>query len=225
MKYDNNLYKQYNNFSEDFSVNQKEKNQKNREEMYEFVGKDLSGKRVLDLCCGDGIDADYYKNMGSEVIGIDSSEKLISLAKEKYKNINFIESLAENLPFKDLQFDAVFSKYAIMTSKDMKPIFDEVYRVLKKRGEFIYLVTHPLRQYVERKENNTDYFKQKVVDCIILDGTVKLKEPTHTMNEYFNSEFFKKFELIDFRESWDPAAEQVSGNKYPCYFIVKARKK
>ncbi|MEI6352683.1 MAG: class I SAM-dependent methyltransferase [Candidatus Nomurabacteria bacterium] len=219
------LSKQYNNFSESFSINQEDKNQKNRIEMYEFVGTNIKGLKVLDLCCGDGIDANYYKSLGAEVIGIDSSEKLLEIAKEKYLDIDFINSLAEELPFKENSFDAVYSKYAIMTSKNMEPIFDEIHRVLKSGGEFVYLVTHPLRQFIERRENNTDYFEQKIVDCLILDGTVKLQEPTHTLNEFFNKKFFERFEFVDFRESWDPAAEQINNNKYPCYFIIKAKKK
>lgn len=225
MKYNNFLQKQYNNFSESFSFNQKDKNQKNRKEMYEFVGNNLERKTVLDLGCGDGIDAEHYRKLGADVVGIDPSESLLNIAKQKYPEIKYINCLGENLPFKDNYFDSIYSKYAFMTSKNMEPILDEVYRVLKSGGEFVYLVTHPLRQFVERKENKTDYFEQKIIDCYILDGTVKLKEPTHTMNEYFNKKFFERFELIDFKESWDPAAEQINENKYPCYFLVKARKK
>jgi len=219
------LSKQYNKLAKDFSLNQKRKNQTSRNEMYKYVGKNLSGLKILDLACGDGTDVNYYSKLKGQVIGIDSSNELLKIAKIKYPNNLFTYGLGENMPFKNDYFDAVYSKYAIMTSKNIEPIFEEVYRVLKKGGIFIYLVTHPFRQFIERKENNTDYFKQKVVNSIILDGTVKLKEPTHTMNEYFNKTFFERFELIDFKESWDPAAEQIGGNKYPCYFIVKTRKK
>ncbi len=225
MKYDNFLQKQYNNFSDSFSINQKDKNQKNRDEMYQFVGDDLIGKKVLDLGCGDGIDVEHYRRSGAEVIGIDPSESLLAIAKQKYPESHYINSLGESMPFNDNYFDAVYSKYAFMTSKNMEPIFEEVYRTLKPGGEFIYLVTHPLRQFIERRENKTDYFKQKVVDSIILDGTVKLKEPTHTLNEYFNKKFFERFDILDFRESWDPAAEKIGDNTYPSYFIVKARKR
>lgn len=219
------LSKQYNNFSESFSVNQKDKNQKNREEMYEFIGSNLLNKKVLDLGCGDGIDSEYYRSLGADVIGIDSSEKLLEIAKNNYPEVKYINCLGENLPFENDSFDNVYSKYALMTSPDMNPIFDEVYRVLKSGGEFVYLVTHPFRQFFERKEISGDYFTQKIVDCLILDGTVELKEPTHSMNEYFNKTFFERFELIDFRESWDPAAEQINEQKYPCYLIVKVKKR
>jgi len=193
--------------------------------MYRIVGEDLSGMKVLDLACGDGIDAEHYRDLGGEVIGLDASEELIKIAKEKYPEVSFICGVAEKLPFDNNTFDAVFSKYAIMTSADMNPIFDEAYRVLKPKGTFIYLVTHPFRQFMERRDLSDNYFEQKLVDCLILNGTVILQEPTHTMNEYLNKDFFRKFEMIDFIESHDPAAEQIYGGQYPCFFVVKSKKK
>ncbi|MEZ4102974.1 MAG: hypothetical protein R3B55_00110 [Candidatus Paceibacterota bacterium] len=41
------LSKQYDDFAEDFSVNQKDKNQTNREEMYKMIGENISGKKLL----------------------------------------------------------------------------------------------------------------------------------------------------------------------------------
>lgn len=220
------LRKQYDNgITVDFSLNQKEQNQINREVMYEFVGESLSGKKVLDLCCGDGIDANHYKAIGATVHGIDASEGLIGIAKKQYPGIDFQVGFAEALPYEDNSFDMILSKYAIMTSSDMNPIFSEINRVLKPGGTVIYLVTHPLRQWMERKDFSQDYFQQAIVTANILGNTVSVEEPTHTMNEFFNADFFAKFMMVDFKEVWDPAAEQIGGGKYPGFFIVKAQKK
>lgn len=89
----------------------------------------------------------------------------------------------------------------------------------------MYLVTHPLRQYLEKKDPTIDYFEQRVVDCHILNNTITVKEPTHTMNEYLSSEFLKDFDAQEFEECWDAAAERVDGRKYPGYFILKAKKR
>jgi len=104
-------------------------------------------------------------------------------------------------------------------------VFKEIHRVLKQGGTMMVLIVHPFRQFMERKDFSSDYFSQTVVDCIILSGTVHLKEPTHTMNEYFNRDFLSKFDIIDYKEVWDPAAEQIGGGKYPGFFIVKAKKR
>lgn len=219
------IREQYNQFSNEFSVNQQEKNQINRTMAYEMVNSHLANSTVLDLCCGDGIDAGYFAQQGAKVVGLDASEGLINIAKATYPHIRFDVGLAEKLPYADNQYDVVYSKYAIMTSADMEPIFKEVQRVLKPGGVFVYLVTHPIRQFMEKKQHNANYFKKEIVDCVILDGTVTVKEPTHKFTEYFNKDFFEKFELVDYTEAYDPAAEMVNGAVYPGFMIIKAKKK
>jgi ubiquinone/menaquinone biosynthesis C-methylase UbiE len=226
MKYD--IRKQYDNFASEFSKNHsigENSNDLNRKEFYEYLDFLKPGQKLLDLCCGDGYDANTYKNKGLQVSGIDASEELITIAKEKYRGIDFAAGLAEQLPYENESFDAVTSKYSIMTSPDMQPIFNEVYRVLKKGGYFVYLMTHPFRQYFEKRSITADYFSQEIVTCHILNNSVTLQEPTHTFNEYFNKDFFSKFDLVDFKESFDPAAEQIDGRIYPGYFIVVCKKR
>lgn len=219
------IREQYNQFPGEFSINQADKNQVNRAMSYEVVNPHLSGAHVLDLGCGDGIDSGYFAKQGAKVVGVDASSELIKIAKSEYPHIQFDVGLAEKLPYADNQFDVVYSKYAIMTSADMEPIFSEVTRVLKPGGIFVYLVTHPIRQFMEKRQYNANYFKKEIVDCVILDGTVTVKEPTHKFTEYLNKNFFEKFEMLDYTEAWDPAAEQVNGSVYPGFMIIKARKK
>lgn len=224
------IRKQYNNFAQDFSQNQnisEHSNNQNRADFYKYFNSIPSdtNTNLLDLCCGDGYDADQFFMKGFNVRGIDASEELIKIAKNKYPHISFDLGFAESLPYDNESFDIVSSKYALMTSQDMKLSFNEVHRVLKQEGFFIYLVTHPIRQYFEKRNINSNYFEQEIVESNILNNTVTLHEPTHTFNEYFNADFFSKFEMIDFKESFDPAAEQVDGRIYPGYFIVVCKKK
>ncbi|MFA6969302.1 MAG: class I SAM-dependent methyltransferase [Candidatus Paceibacterota bacterium] len=180
---------------------------------------------VLDLACGDGLDANHYRENGFEVVGIDASKELIRIAKENYPGIDFRVGLAEKLPYQAECFDAVFSKYAIMTSKDIQPIFNEAHRVLKVGGYFAYLVTHPFRQYFEKKSVEADYFQQEIVTSNILNNSVSLREPSHTLNEFFSKDFLEKFDIVNYEEAFDPAAERVEGRTYPGYFIVVAKKR
>lgn len=181
--------------------------------------------KVLDLACGDGLDLAYYKELGAEVYGLDASEELVKIARERLPGADIRVGLFESNPFEDNFFDIVLSKYAIQTSADMKPVFLEINRVLKTGGTLIYLVTHPLRQYMEKKDPTTDYFEQKIVDCHILNDTIVVQEPTHTLNEYLNPDFLTNFDVQEFEEYWDAAAEQIDGRKYPGYFILRAIKR
>jgi ubiquinone/menaquinone biosynthesis C-methylase UbiE len=225
-----NISKQYDGFADIFSANHgigENSNNKNRLHFYSMLEKlPLEpGTHVLDLACGDGFDAQHYADAGFKTVGIDASKEMIRIAKENHQTIDFRVGLAESLPYSNEYFDAVFSKYAIMTSKDMKKIFNEAHRVLKKDGYFAYLVTHPFRQYFERKDSDADYFQQEIVTSNILNNTVSVKEPSHTLNEFFSATFLSNFDLISFEEAFDPAAERIEGRTYPGYFIVIAKKR
>lgn len=47
------------------------------------------GSRVIDLGCGNGALSRVLKDRGFDVLGIDASEEMIGLAKEKYGDIEF----------------------------------------------------------------------------------------------------------------------------------------
>lgn len=220
------IQEQYNTIAEKFSIEHPVGNQINRVLARQAALPYISAESfMLDLCCGDGADADFFARNGVHVIGIDASSQLVKMARDTYPNIQFSIGLAEQLPYENDLFDCVFSKYALQTSEYIEPIFNEVWRVLKPGGVFIYLVTHPIRQFLEKKKLGANYFKQEIVSSVILDKTITVHEPTHIFAEYFNSKFFQRFEMLDFVESFDPAAERVNEAVYPGFFLVTARKK
>jgi ubiquinone/menaquinone biosynthesis C-methylase UbiE len=222
------LSKQYNEFAKEFSDTHdvgENSNRDNRNEFYTQLDFIKPGIKLLDLGCGDGLDLVHYKKLGAEIYGIDASEELLQIAKKRLPDANIHVGLFEKIPFTDNYFDVVLSKYAIMTSADLQPIIAEIRRVLRPGGVVMYLVTHPFRQYFEKRDNHADYFEQKIVDSHILNNTITVKEPSHTMNEFLNQEFFKDFDIQYYKEYWDAAAEQIDGRKYPGYFILKAAKR
>lgn len=222
------LAKQYNNVADDFSKNQdlgENSNRFNREVFYSHLDFLNPGMKLLDLACGDGTDLVYYKKLGADIYGLDASEQLLKIARQKLPDGKLKVGLFENIPFEDNYFDVVLSKYAIMTSVNMKTVFKEIHRVLKPGGMMMYLVTHPFRQFFEKKDEKADYFEQKIVDSHILANTVTVQEPTHTMGEFLSDFLFKNFDVQSYDERWDPAAEFIDGKKYPGFFIVKAKKR
>jgi ubiquinone/menaquinone biosynthesis C-methylase UbiE len=222
------LAKQYNDFAQKFSAIHDEgdnSNRDNRRVFYEHVDFVKPGMKLLDLACGDGLDLAYYKKLGAEIFGLDASDKLIEIAKKRNPGADIRVGVFEHIPFGDETFDVVLSKYAIQTSANMTPVFAEIHRVLKPGGIMMYLVTHPFRQYFEKKELRADYFEQKIVDSNIFNKSILIKEPSHTFNEYLDEFLFENFDVQFFKEYWDAGAEQIDGKKYPGYFILKAKKR
>lgn len=88
--------------------------------------------RILDIGCGTGISSDF----DCEVVGIDPSEELIKIAKEKDKHPKheFIVGKAEELDklgFMDNDFDYVISVSALHHFKDLESVLKEAKRIGK----------------------------------------------------------------------------------------------
>lgn len=136
------------------------------------------------------------------------------------------ESFSQKMSFEDSQFGLIVSKYAMQTAQDIKPIYDEVYRMLDDKGYFIFLIVHPMRQFIEKKRSGKDYFKKELVESVIFDGKITVTEASHTLSEYLNSDFLTRFSLIDIKEGYDfPASEQINGDTYPTFLIIVSQKK
>jgi len=102
-----------------------------------------SGKMVLDLGCGNGRYFEYFKERSINYFGIDNSEKLIEIAKNKYPEGNFRVADALNLPFSDNFFDKIFSIAVLhhIPSEELRTLFlKEAKRVLKPGGILVLTV-------------------------------------------------------------------------------------
>ncbi len=98
---------------------------------------------LLDIGCGDGkITAALSKHLeAGRVVGIDSSQEMIALAKEKYTNkswpnLSFSLMDARKLTFEN-EFDIIFSNAALHWLLDHQPVLVGMYRSLKKNGRVL----------------------------------------------------------------------------------------
>jgi len=106
------------------------------------LGRLEPGERVLDLGSGAGTDSLVAAQMvGPEghVTGIDMTPEMLAKARAGAeemgaKNVDFIESEAEQLPFADESFDVVISNGVIDLIPDKDAVFGELFRVLKPGG-------------------------------------------------------------------------------------------
>jgi ubiquinone biosynthesis O-methyltransferase len=106
----------------------------------EFVG-DVSGRRVLDIGCGDGELAVELAKCGATMTGIDASTTMIDAARARAKkhnvDIDFQVAIAERLPFPAEQFDVVTAITILCFVEDAEPVFREIARVLRPGGRFV----------------------------------------------------------------------------------------
>lgn len=105
---------------------------------------DLSGKKILDIGCGNGgVLRDFIKYGASpeSLYGVDLIEDRIEEAKRLSPNIGFRCSSAENIPFEDRSFDIVllFTVFTSIFDLGMKKrLASEALRLLGPGGVVIY---------------------------------------------------------------------------------------
>lgn len=118
-------------------------------EVLKFFGQP-SDKKILDLGCGKGRFCRKIKDAGfPNIIGAEPSTKLIEIARENNKDVEFFQASATNLPFEDNEFDFLISIEVLEHIPDTEGAIKEMKRVLKPGGKLFImdkniLSLHPL---------------------------------------------------------------------------------
>lgn len=100
------------------------------------------GEIVLDLGSGSGMDTFIAaRKIGDagKVIGVDMTDAQLEKAKRVgdaagFQNVEFVQSVIEDLPVDDASVDVVISNGVINLCPDKPEIFREISRVLKPKG-------------------------------------------------------------------------------------------
>lgn len=111
-----------------------------RQLVLELLG-DVSGRRMLEIGCGDGSMAVELARRGAEVTAIDASAVMISAARQRAQAervvIDFRLATADNLPFQPTQFDLVVAVTILCFVENAAPVFSEIARVLRPGGRLV----------------------------------------------------------------------------------------
>ena len=138
---------------------------------------------ILDIGCGNG--KNIIGNSHLNIIGIDFSEKMVEICKNK--NLNVICSSMTSIPYNDNKFEnfiAVASYHHLDNDIDRMMALNEMYRILKKNGTGL-ITTWAMEQGVRSKFKFTKS-----------DETVLWKSPTGVVyNRYYH--IYKAGELTD----------------------------
>ena len=108
------------------------------------------GERVLDLGCGAGdtsLDLAEAVAPGGAVLGVDLSELLLGLARERAKRqelaVRFQAADAQTADFGGEAFDAAFSRFGVMFFSDPRAAFANIRKALKRGGRLAFVCWRP----------------------------------------------------------------------------------
>lgn len=178
---------------------------------------ELLGKEMLDLGCGYGWHCIYAAEHGAaQVLGVDISERMLAVAREKTKfsQVIYRKSAMEDLKFQESSFDLVFSSLALHYVESFEKLAGNVWKWLRPGGDFIFSVEHPLftaegsQDWLRDEEGNIRcfpvdnyFFSGKREACFLGETVVKYHR---TLTDYLEGLVRQGFSLAHVAEPRPP---------------------
>lgn len=100
------------------------------------------GDRILDVATGTGdLAIELRRRVGDsgEVVGVDFSESMLAIAREKAPEIRFEQGNALELPYADGEFDATTVGFGVRNFADLDRGLAELRRVVRPGGRVVVL--------------------------------------------------------------------------------------
>jgi ubiquinone/menaquinone biosynthesis C-methylase UbiE len=118
------------------------------ERVAEHTARDGKAARGLDICCGTGAGLRKLRPVCTEaIVGLDRSPGMLAEAERRLADapgdapIELVRGDALSMPFADEEFDLAFSfgAFGHILEEDEPAFVDEIRRVLKPGGRFVFV--------------------------------------------------------------------------------------
>lgn len=173
--------------------------------MFKLVGN-FKNKGVLELGCGNGyLTKAFLKQEPKSITLLDISKYNIAYAKEKSddKRVSFLlQDATRRWKVASATIDVVYSNMMLNEIKNIRTPIREAFRVLRKKGKFIFSVTHPswdLYVYAQERaglrsnkiKNLGNYYQRGYADYIMgadkknSSGGFKVEHYHRPFSDYF----------------------------------------
>lgn len=200
---------------------------------------------LLDIGCGIGVFSKYVSECGVKYVGIDVSEEMITIAKEKFFEYGTFEALdARNISKKsDLKkesFDYATFILSIQDMPDLDIILKNVSFVLKPKGKLVIFLKHPAfnipRQSGYILDEKRKIYSRRVDTyltdkCIPLDSKDKnIRFKTYhfhrPISSYVNTLVKYGFKINSFEEIKDSVSDKKDKiqSDFPMFMLLSVSK-
>lgn len=158
---------------------------------------DVAGRRILDAGCGSGPLFAALRDRGADVTGIDSSVKMLELARQRLGDGAALHhaDLGRPLPFPDAAFDDVVASLVLHYLEDWTAPLAELRRVLRPGGRLIVSVDHPFVSHTYADAGTSYFATRRYSFEWTLGGHTALMtfwhRPLHAMTDAFTAAGFR----------------------------------
>ena len=160
----------------------------------------IAGKRVLDAGCAGGANTEWLLAQGASVVAVDITPRMVELTRRRVgeRADVHLHDLREPMGFVvDRSIDIVLSSLAIPYVQDLRPVFIEFRRVLRRDGCLVLSTHHPFTDW--QWSDLPDYYSTGVVEDLWSDGVVH-RFARRTMEDLLGSLFRAGFLLDGYLE-------------------------
>jgi ubiquinone/menaquinone biosynthesis C-methylase UbiE len=111
--------------------------------LWRFAGE-VKDRRILDAGCGTGYLTRQLRAKGAQVIGVDFSENMIAIARQKDPTCDHrVDSCSELKTIPDSSIDMILANYVLMDTPELDKTMASFYRVLVPGGSVVAIFSHP----------------------------------------------------------------------------------
>ncbi|MEO6632539.1 MAG: class I SAM-dependent methyltransferase [Mucilaginibacter sp.] len=101
------------------------------------------GGLYLDIGCGTGNYTIALADMGLNFVGVEPSEEMLKVARNRNEEIEWLRGSAENIPVEDNTFDGVIATLTIHHWDSLTKSFSELARVIKPGASIVLFTADP----------------------------------------------------------------------------------
>jgi len=134
----------------------------------DYLQNKLPFGKILDIGAGNGYTAEKLQHPQRQIIALEPDSKMI----DPTKNIIWVKGVAQNLPFHDKIFDAVYSTWAFffpdIGAEKIDKGVNEIERVIKPDGK-VFIIDNAgndefssfSERYIGNENQDFDYWSKK----------------------------------------------------------------
>jgi ubiquinone/menaquinone biosynthesis C-methylase UbiE len=105
-------------------------------EEFEFFDQNTLGKKMLDIGCGAGRDAEYFVKKEYDYVGIDASDGMLAIARKRLPNTQFVKMDFTLLDFEPQSFDCFMACASLLhiPKENLPAVLSKIKTVIKPGG-------------------------------------------------------------------------------------------